>query len=147
MVNPRGEFRSHYPYTSAVQATSARWSPERLCRPGLRKASGFPADAAPLLPLRAGWKAQPSSLRGGDCLRRASLGKAKPFRKSGGGAAGRIPLPADVHHRAVRLNKIWLIDAVAGLFLFNRIEEEALEVAVHCSIANQMPHVMLLHRE
>ena len=36
---------------------------------------------------------------------------------------------------------------MAGLFLVNRLEEEALDVAVHGSIANQMPHVVLFHRE
>src|SRR5208337_2486456 len=37
----------------------------RLCRPDLRKASGFPARAGGVLLLRAGWKAQPSSPLGG----------------------------------------------------------------------------------
>jgi hypothetical protein len=61
----------------------------RLRRLDLRKASGFPAEPAPFVLLRAGWKAQPSSLRGGACSGQASFGKAKPFRKSGGGAAAR----------------------------------------------------------
>ena len=61
----------------------------RLCRPGLRKASGFPAGAGASVLLRAGWKAEPSSLRGGGFSGHTPYGKAKPFRTSGGGAAGR----------------------------------------------------------
>src|SRR5271157_6586468 len=56
-------------------------------------------------------------------------------------------LAADVHHGAIRLNKIGLINTVAGLFLVNRIDEKSLNIAVHRSIANQMPHVILFHRE
>ena len=37
----------------------------RLCRPVLRKASGFPASAVATVLHRAGWKAQPSSQLGG----------------------------------------------------------------------------------
>jgi len=49
----------------------------RLCRPVLRKAFGFPASTAASVLLRAGWKAEPSSLRGGDCSGRTPYGKAK----------------------------------------------------------------------
>ena len=58
-----------------------------------------------------------------------------------------ILLAPDVYHRAVRLDKIGLIDAMAGLFLVDRFEEESLNVAVCCSIANQMTHVILFHRK
>ena len=72
-----------------VQISERFESSTRLCRPAVRKASGFPANAGSLVLLPAGWKAQPSSLRGGGCSGHRPFGKAKPFRTAGGGAAGR----------------------------------------------------------
>jgi hypothetical protein len=70
-----------------VQISGPHCASARLCRPVLRKACGFPADAAPFVCLLAGWKAEPSSLRGRGYWKRPPFGMAKPFRKSGGGAA------------------------------------------------------------
>jgi len=54
--------------------------------PGLRKAPGFPAQTASLLPLgSAGRPSLPAEPRG--LVRAKALGKAKPFRISGGRAA------------------------------------------------------------
>ena len=54
--------------------------------PAVRKASGFPAQTASLLPLgsagRLSLPAEPRAL-----VRAEALGKAKPFRTAGGGAA------------------------------------------------------------
>jgi hypothetical protein len=58
-----------------------------------------------------------------------------------------ILLPTDVNHRAIRLNEIRRVDAVAGLFLVDDIHKELLDVPVRRPIADQVPHVMLLHRE
>ena len=63
----------------------------RLRRPDLRKASGFPANVTTPVLLRAGWKAQPSSLLGGGSSGRTPYGKAEPSRTTGGRAAGRHP--------------------------------------------------------
>jgi hypothetical protein len=70
-----------------LSITSSGQRSERLRRPDLRKASGFPATPAAFVLLCSGWQAEPSSLRRGGCLGQVSLGKAKPFRKSGGRAA------------------------------------------------------------
>jgi hypothetical protein len=86
---PRRDGNDRRFVSTAVQISRSRRRWERLRRPDLRKASGFPANPAPFILLRAGWKAEPSSLRGGGCSGKASFGKAKPFRKSGGGAAAR----------------------------------------------------------
>jgi hypothetical protein len=61
----------------------------RLRRLDLRKASGFPANVITPVLLRAGWKAQPSSLLGGGSSGRTPHGKAEPSRTTGGRAAGR----------------------------------------------------------
>ena len=73
----------------AVQIADLIERSSRLCRPALRKASGFPASAGASVLLRAGWKAEPSSRRGGGFSGHTPYGKAKPFRTSGGAAAGR----------------------------------------------------------
>ena len=73
--------------TRAVHVGGRFQHSTRLCRPAVRKASGFPAHPCSLLTLRAGWKAQPSSRRGGSRSVRLRHGKAKPFRTAGGGAA------------------------------------------------------------
>jgi hypothetical protein len=74
--------------STAVQIGRSRHCAARLRRPDLRKASGFPANAAAVLLFHAGWKAEPSSLGGRGYSKRLSCGKAKPFHKSGGVAAG-----------------------------------------------------------
>jgi hypothetical protein len=74
-------FENGCPNSPTIQALSA------ALPPAVRKASGFPAKAASFLPLRAGWKAKPSSLRGGSCSGHTRHGKAKPFRTAGGRAA------------------------------------------------------------
>jgi hypothetical protein len=76
----------------AVQIADLIERSSRLCHPALRKASGFPASAGASVLLRAGWKAEPSSLRGGGFSGHTPYGKAKPFRiprTRDGGAAGR----------------------------------------------------------
>jgi hypothetical protein len=91
--------RTGCPNSLTIQALSA------ALPPAVRKASGFPAKAASFLPLRAGWKAKPSSLRGGSCSGHTRHGKAKPFRTAGGRAAcsGQLflsPLPGLVSFSA-----------------------------------------------
>jgi hypothetical protein len=81
---------------TTVQITSACRRRERLRRPDLRKASGFPGNPAPFVFLRAGWKAEPSSLRGGGCSCWESFGKAKPFRKSGRQSRSSCPMVTSV---------------------------------------------------
>jgi hypothetical protein len=65
---------------------ASRSREKRLCRPAVRKASGFPAQTASLLPLgsagRLSLPAEPSGL-----VTAEALGKAKPFRMAGGRAA------------------------------------------------------------
>jgi hypothetical protein len=70
-----------------LSITKSRQRSERDRHPDLWKASDFPATPARLVLLRAGWKAEPSSLRKEGCSGQVSLGKAKPFRKSGDRAA------------------------------------------------------------
>ena len=85
----------------------------RLRRPDLRKASGFPANVTTTVLLRAGWKAQPSSLLGGGSSGRTPYGKAEPSRTTGGRAAGRHPPEFGQDRGKPRPYKRWS-DTIAG---------------------------------
>ena len=80
-------------------------------------------------------------------LRSAPKQREIPLRRLTDRNDNRAVLAPDVHHGSIRLDKIGLVDAVPGLLLMNRVKEELPNVAVHCSIANQVPHIMLFHRE
>ena len=95
--------------------------------PAVRKASGFPAQTASLLPLgsagRLGLPAEPRGL-----VRAEALGKAKPFRTAGGRAAsgcylsGTLTRPCPIHglrcesEDFVVASKVFAALSLEGLF-------------------------------
>jgi hypothetical protein len=52
-------------------------------------------------------------------------------------------LPADVNHRARRLNEIRFVDAVAGLFMVNEALNIIFNLGVTCAAPHHSSHVML----
>ena len=68
-----------------------------VCNSGIANASSSVTKVIQIASvlLRAGWKAEPSSLRGGGFSGHTPHGKTKPFRKSGGRAAGHKPSPSE----------------------------------------------------
>jgi hypothetical protein len=80
---------------AAITRGLARWQMPALRHCGSRTvASHVHPDRHPLR--RAGWKAQPSSLRGGGCSGRAPFGKAKPFPWADGRSRSASPKVTDV---------------------------------------------------
>ena len=76
------------PWRRPVQISRPRQRSARLCRPALRKASGFPAGDGARCPLPRSLEGSAFQTARRGLFGRTFFGKAEPFRTSGGGAAG-----------------------------------------------------------